>query len=352
MQIKSMKIDYQTTENFWNCDWCKFLSNVFTKKDAEKEANQDKMKSIYQTIGYLLSRYKMVDCAVGVIIADAEANFGADAVSSGGTGKNIFLDAINQYRPYGFIDGKKLKTDNRFLYSAYQTGQNTYIFNDIRRDFNLEYFYNEITNDLEVEKKGDDIYILPFSDSPKFVFTSNFIPKGLFSNNSTARRFVVQEIEPHYNADFKPSDEFGRRFFDDWEQEDWNCFNAFNIYCIQEFLKAGKIQNTKSESLKIKSMLIDIPDYVREFLYSWKDENDDKLNGFVSIYPAEVFEDYHKWCNNHNIPYNHRTAHKQTFNKYMKLFFSGGLEDISTPRKACYTIKKFSCTLIKDDYTF
>jgi hypothetical protein len=88
-------------------------------------------------------------------------------------------------------------------------------------------------------KKGKQAVSIDFYNSPKFVVTSNWLLRYNKNDDSTNRRFKEFKIKHYYNINHTPSDEFGKRFFEDWDSKEWNKFYSFVFRCVNYYLLNG-----------------------------------------------------------------------------------------------------------------
>jgi predicted Zn-ribbon and HTH transcriptional regulator len=118
-QIPSMKRDYTADDDQVKSIYEKFIHNITSNKtDSGFVQNHEAKKSAETIIGYLMSRNKKASEAKAVLLTEKGAGaIEADAV--GGTGKGIFIQALEQFRVDGEIDGKDLRSEDRFAFSAY-----------------------------------------------------------------------------------------------------------------------------------------------------------------------------------------------------------------------------------------
>ena len=72
---------------------------------------------------------------------------------------------------------------------------------------------------------------IPFNKSPKILFTSNYILSG--TGDSHDARKIEIELFRYYSKKYRPINEFGKRFFNDWSKKEWNCF--FNYMIIMYY---------------------------------------------------------------------------------------------------------------------
>ena len=220
----------------------------------------------------------------------------------------------------GEIDGKDLKNDDRFCFSEYQKGQTIYAIQDIKKDFCFESIYNKITGKFIIEKKCKNKEVITFENAPKIVLTSNFIPKNL-DQESTKRRLVLLELENYYNSSFTPVDDFGNRFFYDWDAKEWALFDAFIIKCVQMYMQQG-LQQYQSENLVRKKLLSSVNTSVQEWLEDeWIPQNKSELHGMTG------FSIKHLWsCYSSTNKFNkYAPASRRNFTKSIMNYFQGGI---------------------------
>ncbi len=213
-------------ENMFN----EFLSCVSNK-------NPERYHQLTSAIGYLVHSYKDPSNTKAIILVDEVLDFAGEA--NGGTGKTLISKAVSKIIPSLHKDGKSIvKSGNRFFYQDVNIGHRVMVIDDVNPNFNFEDFYSVVTGDLIVEQKGKQSYTIPFELSPKLLITSNYVVKGS-GGSSDERRRVEIEIAPYFSIENTPIDEFGCRFFDDWEKKDWTLFyNQMFKYC-QKYIANG-----------------------------------------------------------------------------------------------------------------
>ena len=192
----------------------------------------DRYDSFRSVIGYLLHGYKDPAMAKAIIFMDEKLDDG----SNGGCGKSLLGNAISKVRKSLRLGGKNFKFD-RFSFQSYEPGTQIIEFNDLSKHFQFEMLFTTITDNIVVEKKNKDELIIPFEYSPKILLSTNYTLSGV--DESTLRRQFIIEFSDYFNIKYSPEDEFGRRFFDDWSENDWCSFYQFMINCLQFYLKNG-----------------------------------------------------------------------------------------------------------------
>ena len=129
-----------------------------------------------------------------------------------------------------------------------------FLDSDLKEYYDPKTLFNQITGDLEFEKKGENVKTIPFELSPKIGITANFVVKDLI-NDSSKRRFVPFELDKFFSAKNTIFDFFGNDFFcKDWDEKEWSRFDTFAVRCIQLFLNEGVLEEN-SETFEIKAIL-------------------------------------------------------------------------------------------------
>jgi hypothetical protein len=108
----------------------------------------------------------------------------------------------------------------------------------------FRFFFDSITGPLSVNPKNNEPYTVPFEASPKFVFTSNFMPDR--SDASAARRLLFGVFSDYYHKKTddneyletrKVYDDFGKNLFgDQYTEDEWNADLNFLMDCTQFYL--------------------------------------------------------------------------------------------------------------------
>ena len=226
---KDSVIDYDyVDEAVEDCDFKTFITNVSNQ-------DEERIKSMESSMGYLLHNYKDADNPKAIVLYDEHVGDGAN----GGTGKSLFADAISEIRKSVSIDGKNVKTGSNFMYQRVTLDTRILDFDDVTKNFEFEKLFSVITEGVTVEKKGADEFQIPFEDSPKIIVSSNYALQGFGS--SFERRTHTLEFHGHYSPKLRPSMVAGRRFFEkEWlDSGEFNKFYNYMLQCLQGFLDNG-----------------------------------------------------------------------------------------------------------------
>ncbi len=310
----------------------------FVRIIANDEPNR--LKSIVSIIGYLLHSFKDPSFSKSIILMDSEIDVEFDE-ANGGTGKSLIGTAIGQIVPSLFMDGKNIKSQDKFKLSGLQSHHKIIFFDDVKKDFDFEWLYPIITGDLYIEKKYKNAVVIPSKESPKVLITSNYVVKG-GGGNAERRRKVEYEVSTYFKNILTPLEEFGHRFFDDWDKEEWIKFDNFMVKAVQYFLKNGLIK-PKSINIDFNRLKIETsPDFI-EFMDNLISEPscfqkhsspdiltidknklfqnflDTKPNIQERISPITIKKWIDKYCEYYQIPHNH---YKSNGNVYVELNIS------------------------------
>jgi len=264
--------DKYTTHNYNELDgyiWERQIHNrnfYISEKDSEFKllfsricrGNEKRINSLMSANGYLLHGYKDPANAKAIIFMDEKPDDGAN----GGSGKSLLGIAISKIRSSLRLTGKNFKFE-QFSFQSYEPGTNIIEFNDLSQNFQFEKLFTTITDNMMIEKKYKDQLIIPFEHSPKILLSTNYTIKGI-GESSLRRQFIV-EFSDHYNINHFPEYEFGRRFFEDWNEEDWNNFDNFMIGCLQYYLNNGLVEYERI-NLNMKNLVANTAEEFIDFM--------------------------------------------------------------------------------------
>jgi len=218
--------DIKITEDFESCDAQKLISALSNMKE-------DRMLAYTSAIGYLLNRNKDPEQCPAIAFGDEIME---DEKAKGGTGKGLTIKMIGKIRNVVVINGKQFDPNKSFTFSRVNQDTDVILIDDLNKKFDLEELFSTITEGIEIEKKYMNQVYVPFHESPKWTYTHNYPLKG--DGDSFDRRRFSIEVFPYFNYRHRPSDSFGRGFFD-WPADEWNLFDNFMINCAQIYLKYG-----------------------------------------------------------------------------------------------------------------
>jgi hypothetical protein len=219
-----------------------FIQRISTGVKEYSNATIDDRKTIkafYSMIGYLCHNFKIRDTSQAIVLTDEGAN---DETRNGRRGKSLVGDAVKQVAKVLQKAGDEFRGDYIHNYADLDKSYNCYLVDDVPAKFNFNHLYTPITQGINVQPKGKQAVQIEFEDSPKFLITSNWLIRYDEDDASTNARFTEYKIKPYYNINFRPRDEFGKLFFDEWDGVEWNKYYSFIFRCVNLYLKHGLIK--------------------------------------------------------------------------------------------------------------
>ena len=292
--------------NYSGCDFEKFMFNICAKDD-------DRFKSLKSTTGYLLHQYKDLSKSMAVVLNDELISDNPE----GGTGKGLFMKGISKLKKVVTINGKQFSFAQSFPYQLVSADTQILCFDDVKKGFDFESLFSDITEGITLEKKNKDAIKIPYENSPKIVITTNYAIKG--KGNSFSRRKWELEFYNHYREDFTPFNEFGRMFFSDWDDDEWCQFDMFMISTLQFYMAHGLVRS-KFVNLKIRQLSAET---CHEFVEYCGIINDNKPSNIMSrfmnmekVYKADLFDDFVSDYSDF-APRSKRAVSKTEFNRWL-----------------------------------
>lgn len=225
-QVIDADISVDMDFDFQLCEFYKFMAKI---------SGDDENKLVYliSLVGYLLHRYKDPSRPYAAIFAEETE----DEKKGGGTGKGILVKALSYMANVERVDGKNFKLDKSFAFQRVGLDTKIVAIEDIRKNNDFEGYYSIITEGITVEKKNKDELFIPYKDSPKILFTTNYTISSV--GNHAKRRQKVFEFSSAFNSNYTPFDLFGHKLFDDWDADEWNRFYNLMFTCLSLYLSNG-----------------------------------------------------------------------------------------------------------------
>jgi hypothetical protein len=263
--------------DFVKCDHHESMFRSFVWFISGQEVERyNTFKSI---IGYLLHSYKTSANNRAIILNDEIIS---DA-PNGGSGKGILINAIGHMKRLSVIDGKTFDFNKSFAYQTVSTDCQVLFYDDVKKNFEFERLFSQITEGFTIEYKNQGAVKLPVKDSPKLVISTNYTIKT--NGGSFERRVFEIELSNYFNANHTPIDQFNTMLFDGWDDEEWSRFDMFMINCLQYYLENGLVKS-KPKNLKTKKF---INDTCQEF-FDFIEDNNINLN--TRIVKGEIYQKF------------------------------------------------------------
>jgi len=199
--------------------------------------NKEKYYTFKSVIGYLLHSYRNESKDRTIIFNDEMIS---DA-PNGGSGKGLFHKAIGYMKSLSTLDGKSLDLKNRFAFQSVNPDSQVLLFDDVKKGFNFSDLFSITTEGINIEKKNENLIVIPFKDSPKITITTNYTIKG--EGGSHKRRVFEVEMSSFFNSEYTPEDEFNKLLFTEWDEKEWHNFDNYMLRSVQFFLTKGLVMS-------------------------------------------------------------------------------------------------------------
>ena len=209
--------------------------------DSTKKA----LISLKTAYGYLLHSYNHPSLSKAIFLVDRNSS---PNKPEGGTGKSLIISSLRYLLNQSSQDGKKYRdnpnTGGRFQFSNVEQHTDNIFIDDLKADFNIQSIFTMVTGDIEIERKGQNKFVIPQNQRPKIALTTNY--EILTEGTSYKRRIHQVPLGDYWNRCINegtdPKDELGSELFGhEFLQSDWDDFYIFSIKCIQDYLKLGLV---------------------------------------------------------------------------------------------------------------
>lgn len=230
-KIIKREVTVLSKEAGWSSDFGRFCKLAI---DGEEKSRRGVMY-LRRALGYMLHNYKDPANARMVFFTDVN---NSEGISEGRSGKSLCSQvALHQLRRLAVIDGKQFDSRDKFMLETVDRGTEIVCMQDIRNDFRQETLNNMITGDFQIGRKYLKKEVIPFRYAPKIIADSNFALR-LVGGSDFARVCVIG-FSHYFNYKNTPTLYFKRRFFDEWNEREWNKFYTFMFYCVVEYMNYG-----------------------------------------------------------------------------------------------------------------
>lgn len=278
-------------------DFQTFISNI-SQKDEKRTL------TLEVAMGYLMNTFKKGNEGLAIILYDETLNDNP----SGRTGKTLISKAIGHVRKLVTLNGKEFDNKGQFPYQTVNLDDNVICFDDMERRFKFETLFSIITGNLTLNKKNLQPIEIPFSESPKILFTSNYILSGE-GDSHDARKLEI-ELYRHYSKIHQPINEFGKLFFTEWDVKEWDAFYSYMISNIQKYFNHGLIFSELTTGKAKKLIANTCEDFV-----DWC-ENDFLWADNVEYKTKEILNKYND--GSHEMP---RNMNVSWFGRWLSVYF-------------------------------
>lgn len=238
-----LRRDYKHMEA---AEWTKgvyydFANNVSDnwKKPDGTDNNPGRFMSFVTITGYCLHKYFNMKLKMPIFM-DARMSEDPD----GRSGKSVHCKAIRQMlnadpengKQCIITDGKNFDPENRFKYEDLHVSTRVFVLDDVKRGLPIEMFFNAVVDGFMRERKGEKEKVKIWC---KPILTLNYTIQ--IRGGSAKDRVVEFEFADFYSVSKTPEMVHGCWFFRDWDDMEWNRFDAFMLSCVSDYLRSGII---------------------------------------------------------------------------------------------------------------
>ena len=228
--------------------WRKTDEGQLPLTDEEKAEEDLNVVSKIGNVGYLLYNQKSQSEAYATICLDSTMTENSDDCN-GRSGKSFYVNAILTMRKHFKIDaGNTSFREPRFLFDGVTNDTDIVFIDECSNKFDYNFIYGMVTGDFRVEEKNRHSYVIPFTQSPKFVLATNYVLSR--HDPSTEGRIWQLPFSDYYhvktpNNDYQETrtirDDFGMELMGtEYSEHDWQLDFAFMLQCVQFHLSLPK----------------------------------------------------------------------------------------------------------------
>lgn len=210
--------------------------------DEIAEQKQNLINKIF-TFGYMLHHYKSPSRAWAPMAMDNK--IGEDNECNGRSGKSFFFKTLSLLMKTVKLSGRNPKLmDNPHVFDQVTQHTQMLLLDDCDRYLNTGLFYDNITSDMTVNPKNNQSFTIPFEESPKIAFTTNYVPADF--DPSSEARLLYMVFSDYYHQRTEDNDyQETRSIRDDFDKDlfsktysdaEWNADINFFIQCCRFYL--------------------------------------------------------------------------------------------------------------------
>lgn len=294
----------------------------------------DPVKVLYQkrcllnklfTIGYMLHAFKSPSRAWAPMAMDWKID--DDDKCNGRSGKSfLFSQVLARFLKTVKLSGRNAKLlDNPHVFDQVNRHTRMLLVDDISKAVRMEMFYDNITSDMTVNPKNNQSYNIPYNESPKIAFTTNYVPNN-FDASTMARLLPMvfsdyyheKTEDSNYKTSFSIRDDFKKDLFGvDYTEDEWNADHNFLLQCERFYLKAiqsGAKILPPMENIMLRKRKQDMSGNFEQWANIYFSPLGGNLDTF--IVRQDALDDFRKYSGLKDMTTNGFTRKLQAFVKY------------------------------------
>ena len=218
------------------------------KNDVTIETKVKRFLAHATSFGYLINNYKP---AIGKAIVGTDHHISLDRKEQmGRTGKGILSKAIGHITKRFAVDGRKFDPKDQSVFENLQMDSKVITVDDCHARFDFGHFFVPITEDFTIRKMYLGYITIPYDDSQKWYFNTNFTFKG--DGDSFSGRQHIIEFDDFFNKEYTPIHHFSQTLFKDWDEDQWNLFYNYAYECDCLYKQLGLVEYAEGNYLQRK----------------------------------------------------------------------------------------------------
>lgn len=284
------------------------------------EQKQNLLSKIF-AFGYMLHHYKSPSRAWAPMAMDCK--LGDLGECNGRSGKSFFFTVLGMLMKTVKLSGRNPKLmDNPHVFDQVNQYTQMLLIDDCDRYLNTGQFYDNITGPLTVNPKNNRSFTIPFEDSPKLAFTTNYVPSDF--DPSTSARLLYLTFSDYYHQKTEDNNyresrsihsDFDKDLYDRaYTEDEWIADINFWLQCCKFYLSvSGRDTKISPPMLDIvrRKIKADMGENFEDWAYGYFSEDSDNLDTFIQR--DKLFEEYRSFSNTGKIT-------MQSFTKRLKAF--------------------------------
>ncbi len=226
-------------------------------------------------VGYMMHRFKSPERAWAPFAMDNI--IGENDQCNGRSGKSFMFVALSKLLNCVKLSGRNPKLmENPFVFEQVSRHTDVVLVDDCAEYLPIKEFYDTISMDMTVNAKNVASYTLPFEESPKFAFTTNYVPKEF--NQSSRQRMLYLVFSDYYHQRTEENDyletrqirdDFGKALFtSEYTEAEWEADINFIMQCVRFYLSVSHL-NVKIEprldNIIFRKHMLDMSDNFKEW---------------------------------------------------------------------------------------
>ena len=296
---------------------------------AEEQQTQRRcLASKIFALGYMLHTWKSYSRPWAVYCMDNRIS--EDSKANGRSGKSFFFRAFEDVMQMSVtkLSGRNDHlTDSDFIYERVDRSTQIVRIDDLSKRIQVDSFFDVLSDDLMVNAKNVKSFTIPFSESPKFGFSTNYVPANFDGSGSARLLYLVfgdyyHEKAPDDDQDYLSSrsirDDFDKNLFGTgYTDQEWNADQNFLLQCQQFYLSVCdqpvKLQPDMG-NIKRRHLLAKMGDSFREWAEAYFSYDGGNVNRLVPC--EEAYNDFIRTTKSNTWKQNTFTRTLRAFAEY------------------------------------